>query len=58
MCSCSMFVFLVAKYDKSFTGGVDDKESACNAGDPCLIPGLGRSPGDGMAAHSSILDGQ
>ena len=24
------------------------KESACNAGDPCLIPGLGRSPGEGI----------
>ena len=24
-----------------------DKESACNAGDPGLIPGLGRSPGEG-----------
>ena len=23
------------------------KESACNAGDPCLIPGSGRSPGEG-----------
>ena len=23
------------------------KESACNAGDPGSIPGLGRSPGDG-----------
>ena len=23
------------------------KESACNAGDLCLIPGLGRSPGEG-----------
>ena len=23
------------------------KESACNSGDPCLIPGLGRSPGEG-----------
>ena len=23
------------------------KESACNAGDPGLIPGLGRSPGEG-----------
>ena len=23
------------------------KESACNAGDPCSIPGLGRSPGKG-----------
>ena len=25
----------------------DGKESACNAGDLCLIPGLGRSPGEG-----------
>ena len=23
------------------------KESACNAGDPGLIPGLGKSPGEG-----------
>ena len=28
-----------------FTGGSDGKESACNAGDLGLIPGLGRSPG-------------
>ena len=28
-------------------GGSDGKESACNAGDPGLILGLGRSPGDG-----------
>ena len=27
-----------------FPGGSDGKESACNAGDPGLIPGLGRSP--------------
>jgi len=25
-----------------------DKESACNAGDPGSIPGLGRSPGEGI----------
>ena len=30
-----------------FPGGSDSKESACNVGDPGLIPGLGRSPGDG-----------
>ena len=24
------------------------KESTCNAGDPGLIPGLGRSPGEGI----------
>ena len=28
-------------------GGSDGKESACNAGDPGLIPGLGRLPGEG-----------
>ena len=27
-------------------GDSDGKESACNAGHPGLIPGLGRSPGD------------
>ena len=34
------------------------KESACNAGAAGvsgLIPGSGRSPGEGMAAHISIL---
>ena len=25
------------------------KESTCNAGDPSLIPGLGRSPGEGIS---------
>ena len=28
-------------------GDSDGKESACNAGDPGLIHGLGRSPGEG-----------
>ena len=30
-----------------FPGGSDDKESACNAGDLALIPGSGRSLGEG-----------
>ena len=30
-----------------FPGGSGGKESACSAGDLGLIPGLGRSPGDG-----------
>ena len=30
-----------------FPGGSDSKESVCNAGDLGLIPGLGRSLGDG-----------
>ena len=36
-------------------GGSYGKESTCNAGDPGLIPGLRRSPGEGMATHSSFL---
>ena len=38
-----------------FPGGSDSKESAWNAGDLGSIPGLGRSPGGGMATHFSIL---
>ena len=34
------------KYALGFPGGSDGKESSCNAGDPCLIPGLGRSSGE------------
>ena len=30
-----------------FPCGSADKESACNAGELSLIPGLGRSPGEG-----------
>ena len=30
-----------------FPGGSDSKASACNVGDLCSIPGLGRSPGEG-----------
>ena len=36
----------------------DGKESACTAGDPGLIPGLGRSPGkeNGYLARDSCLE--
>ena len=30
-----------------FPGSSDDRESVCNAGNPGLIPGSGRSPGEG-----------
>ena len=33
---------------KGFPDSSADKESICNAGDPDLIPGLGRSPGKGI----------
>ena len=38
-----------------FPGGSDGKESACNAGHPDLIPGLGRPPGEGNGSRSCIL---
>ena len=31
------------------------KESVCNTGDLGSVPGSGRSPGEEMATHSSIL---
>ena len=31
---------------QGFPGCSDGRESACNAGDPGSIPGLGRSPGE------------
>ena len=31
-----------------FPGSAVSKESACNAGDPGSIPGLGRSTGEGI----------
>ena len=41
-------------------GGSDGKESACNAGDPedmGLIPGSGRSPGEGNVPTPVFLPG-
>ena len=40
---------------KDFPGGSGSREPACNAGGLGLIPGSGRSPGEGMATQSSIL---
>ena len=41
-----------------FPGVLDGKESACNAGDPGSIPGLGRSPreGNGSPHHYSCME--
>ena len=33
---------------RGFPGGPAGKESACNAGDLCSNPGVGRSPGEGQ----------
>ena len=35
------------RYAEGIPGGSEVKASACNAGDSGLIPGLGRSPGEG-----------
>jgi len=51
-------VFTIMKAQRCFPRGSDGKESACNAGDSGdagLIPRPGRSLGEGMATHSSIL---
>ena len=42
----------------SFPGGSDGRASACNAGDPGLIPGSGRSPeeGNGNPLQYSCLE--
>ena len=39
-----------------FSGGLAGKESACNMGDLSLIPGLGRSPGEGKG-YSLLYSG-
>ena len=38
-----------SEFTLGFPGGLAGKESACNVGDPGLIPGLGRSPGEGIS---------
>ncbi|CAI9156759.1 unnamed protein product [Rangifer tarandus platyrhynchus] len=43
---CRVFSSLLGLL-QGFPGGSADKESACNAGDPSLAPGLGRSLGEG-----------
>ena len=40
---------------EGFPGGSDGKVSACIAGDLGLIPGLGRSPGEGNGNPLHIL---
>ena len=49
---------MLSSLKQDFPGGSDDKESTCNAGDPGLIPGLGRFPGEGNGypLHYSYLE--
>ena len=39
----------------SFPGCSDGRESASNVGDPGLIPGLGRSPGEGNGLLTPVF---
>ena len=40
-------IIIAIIYNRGFPGSSDGKVSAYNAGDLGLIPGLGRSPGEG-----------
>ena len=42
-----IWIFNLPSAQWGFLGGLDGKESPCNAGDPGLIPGSGRSLGEG-----------
>ena len=42
------FIGHLESTDEGFPGSSVGKESACNAGDPSLILGSGRSPGEGI----------
>ena len=43
-----LYIYLVnTGRNLGFPGSSDGKESACNAGDPGSVPGLGKAPGEG-----------
>ena len=47
VCVCVCMCVCVCLCAYVFPDGTNGKESACNAGDPGLIPGSGRFPGEG-----------
>ena len=55
--TCSTVAYSLCKPEEYFTSSYFGfyKESACNTGDPSLIPGWGRSPGEGHDNYSCIL---
>ena len=55
MSQCPKPPVMVCCPRQGFPGGSDSKESACNAGDACLIPGSGSPLEKEMATHSVIL---
>ena len=44
---CKTLIYKELGTQRGFPGGSEVKASACNAGDLGLIPGSGRSPGEG-----------
>ena len=44
----SLFLFYIYNYIQAFPDSSVGKECTCNEGDPCLIPGSGRSTGKGI----------
>ena len=57
----SVFLFMIARFPhhlqviRVFPGRSAGKESACNAGDPSSIPGLGRSTQEGIGYPLMLL---
>ena len=49
------FIHSLVNVHKGFPVDSDSDESACNAGDPGSIPGLGKILEKGMATHSNTL---
>ena len=47
-CKVYVCVYVYAYISMGFPDSSVGKESVCNAGDPGSIPGLGRSPGEGI----------
>ena len=47
ICYSISHIIIIRLRNWAFPGASAGKESACNAGDLGLIPGLGRSPGEG-----------
>ena len=52
VCVCVCVTYLP---DKGFPGGSEGKASACNVGDLALIPGSGRSPGEGNVQPTPVF---
>ena len=56
--SLSLYIYMYTHWCVGFPGGSDGKEFACNAEDMGLIPGLGRSPGEGNGYIPVFLPGE